>query len=80
MSVLLTLEFPFQAEEFYHAWKTPPKSEQRNSYIQIKRKDDSRGVERVGRYNILETLCLDNNVTLNMLKLLIKNRHFLPLN
>ncbi|KAJ7389817.1 LEM domain [Desmophyllum pertusum] len=28
---------------------SPSKLEQRNSYIQIKRKDDSRGVERIGR-------------------------------
>ncbi|KAL9966171.1 hypothetical protein ACROYT_G024209 [Oculina patagonica] len=40
---------PSKAEEFYHSWKTPPKPEQRSNYIQIKRKDDSRGVERIGR-------------------------------
>lgn len=40
----------FKAEHFYHSWKIPPqKKEQRNSYIHIKRKDDSRGVERIGR-------------------------------
>lgn len=40
---------PSKAEEFYHSWKTPPKMEHRKSYIYIKRKDDSRGIERIGR-------------------------------
>ena len=48
-SVLLTLEQSFQAEEFYRTWKSPSNREQRKSYVQIKRKDDSRGVERIGR-------------------------------
>lgn len=44
--------FPIKAAEFHRQWKTPPTTpEERKKYVDVRRGDSTRGLERIGRYS-----------------------------